>query len=802
MKYPLHYATHLIGFTSMVAQILLMRELMVVFYGNELSISIILGMWLIWTAIGSSLLGRIVDRLRHPERWLVGCQFLAAYALPASIVGAREYRNIFDTLPGELLGINHILLSAVVLLAPLCLLVGFQFSLACRLFSLRDTSSAEGISLVYLQESVGASIGGLLMSLLLIRWLSTWQIVWIVSLLNLLGAIFLCGSRVESSQQWRSILRSLPGVLILGFVSLLVIGVSTGFFLPPIIERVTGQRQWRGLELVTSQNSVYGNIAITRVEGQLSFFENGLLMFSTGNLLAAEEATHFALLEHPEPRSVLLIGGGLGGTIREILRHPVQRLDYVELDPLLIQLGERYLPPKETEWDSRVSLHYTDARLWVQKAPPESYDVVLIHLPEPFTAQLARFYSVEFFGEVWTKLKAGGVVAFSIASSENYLGIEQRLLLCSLEQTLKKVFPAVEVLPGERNHFIAQKPGDGAISITRDARLLLERLKERKLKTQYVSEFYLPFRLNPMRLKYLDDVLQDPPPGTQLNYDLRPIAYFYDMLLWTAQFQQRSAGGRLITSLIKLRPLHIVLGIVLIIGLGFLWQRRHPTTGIILAIGTTGFSEILFQIIVILAFQVLYGYVYYKLSLILASFMVGLVLGSWSIRRLIPRFRSVQEKGAPENRSGHAALSAVHSISYSPLHLYRWTQLAICLYPLLLIGVIWSLHQSGGRLPSWIPVQSLFAFLPVVAGFIGGFQFPLASYLCLETGGKAGQVAGGLYGVDLLGSCAGALLGALVFVPILGLFTTCWLVTLLNFGVLLLLLLRGKTPLSPHADRH
>ena len=56
-----------IGFTSIAAQVLLMRELVVIFYGNELSLGVMLGVWLFWTAVGSGLLAEIFRKNRRPH---------------------------------------------------------------------------------------------------------------------------------------------------------------------------------------------------------------------------------------------------------------------------------------------------------------------------------------------------------------------------------------------------------------------------------------------------------------------------------------------------------------------------------------------------------------------------------------------------------------------------------------------------------------------------------------------------------------------------------------------------------------
>ena len=753
MKYRFHIAAQLIGVTSITSQILLMREIMLIFHGNELSISLLLGIWLVWTAIGGALMGRFGKGLSQPVAWLAIWQMFVAITVPLSIIGVRECRRLFDALPGEMLSLGQMLLSTLWLVGPLCLLLGAQFVLVCRIFGRMNETAASAIGDAYLQESLGASVAGLLMSVLLVRWLSAWQITLFVCALNLVGCLFVL-QQCEATR-WRRYGGATAGMLLTALV--------TGAVFSGAIEQLTLRRQWRDVEVVDSENSVYGNVTVTRIEQQLSFFENGLLLFSTENPLLAEEATHFALLQHPQPRDVLLIGGGVGGTLQEVLKHPVSRLDYVELDPLLIRLALEHLPADDLGQLPAVHLHHVDARLWVQRSVSAVYDAVLLNLPEPFTAQLARFYSAEFFEEAKRVLRPGGVLAFTIAASENYVSDEQRLLLSSLEQTLRTAFASVEALPGEQTHVLAQKTGTGPATLTRDPIELQKRIDERRLETQYVNRFYLPFRLNPMRLRALDALRADPLPETRINRDLQPVAYFHSLLIWLSQFEQRTGRQLGLHTLTRVRPMHLILGILVLLVTASLWQRRHPMTGLVLSVGTTGFSEILFQIVVILSFQVLYGYVYYKLSLILTAFMIGLVLGAWSIGRLLPRISQ-------------------------PLRLYQWTQLAIGLYPLVLLACIWGLHGSSASIPHWLPVQTLFALLPILAGFLGGFQFPLASQIQLERGKEVGVTAGSLYSVDLLGACIGAILGALVLVPLFGLLHICWLVAVLNLGVWVLLL--------------
>jgi len=88
----------------------------------------------------------------------------------------------------------------------------------------------------------------------------------------------------------------------------------------------------------------------------------------------------------------------------------------------------------------------------------------------------------------------------------------------------------------------------------------------------------------------------------------------------------------------------------------------------------------------------------------------------------------------------------------------------------------------------------LFPLLTAGAGFIGGYQFPLANRLYLRTGRSIERVAGFLYGVDLIGSSAGALVTSAFLIPILGIFPTLILLSTLNLCSMILLIMSREPP--------
>lgn len=750
MRKSILIAVLLIGFTAIISQIILIRELIIVFYGNELSLGIILACWLFWGAAGSWVLGRFADRIKNRIATLARCQVLLSLLLPSAIVAIRSIKLILKVAPGEIIGFPAMAYSSLLVLAPICIILGFLFTLGCRIYTSRETDGAYQIGYVYILEAIGASIGGLLCSFLLIRYLGSLHTMMALSLLNL-GVAFLL-------PYFKSRGRFLARGLIL---FLIIIGHLLFFFRGvDYLDRLSLDIQWKGFDLLSSRNSIYGNITVTRRGAQRSFFSNGLHIFTVPDELSSEEAVHFALAEHPDPKKVLLVGGGLAGLLKEALKHPVDSVHYVELDPLIIQMAKEHLYPVDSAvlQDRRVRVINIDGRLFI-KNTRHRYDSIIINLPDPFTAQLNRFYTLEFFKEVKSALTEGGVLSFGVASSENYVSGELQKFLGSIHQTLSGAFAEVKVIPGEVAYFLAS-PKEGAL--TYDYKILMKRLKKRGVRTKYVQEHYLFSRLSQERIDYLEDRIGQAE-DVKINRDFRPICYYYDMVLWSTYF--KSFFQKVFKAVSEVRIWIGAAGLYLLIILPALLKPRFPSIrkrAVLVAVATTGFAEIAFEVTVLVSFQAIYGYMYYKLGLILTSFMVGLTLGGWWMTKIMGRLKS-------------------------DITTFVWIQVAICIYPLILPPIFWWLASSSGEVISLLGADLIFPLLPIIAGLIGGLQFPLANKIYLESKKQVGGVAGLTYGMDLLGACAGAFLASAFLLPLLGIPKTCLVAALLSISSLILL---------------
>ncbi len=741
-----------IGFTAVAAQVVLMRELIVVFQGNELSLGVMLGAWLLWTALGSFVVDRIRPRSLTSAGFLAGLQVALAVVLPFTIFGIRGSKAVVVSTPGELVGLEPMLLVTFTVLSIFCCTAGALFTVASRVHAAEaSASTAEATSSVYLIEAAGSALGGLSASLLLIRYFDSFRIAMFLALLNLGSAIIV----PRTSRMWRAAV---------GSVLLLVAGL--GCPVARYLEARSLARLWRGSELVTTRNSVYGNLAVVQANASRSIYESGLIFASAPDPINAEESVHFALLEHRSPRSLLLIGGGVSGALQQALQHTgLQRVDYVELDPVVFELANRFF---RNEWlparnDPRVAVHRIDGRLYI-RTTPNTFDVIILNLPDPQTAQLNRFYTAEFFQQVAIHLNPGGIFSFQLRGSENYIGPELADFLRCMHKTLRSAFSYVTFMPGDTIHFFASNRAGALATTPQD---LLARLQERDLKTEYVREYYIPFRMAPDRVQDLEKQIRVDS-STPVNRDFAPIAYYFDTVLWSRQFTPEFR--KLFQTVARVPFIYITVWTAALVTLAMLagnrttrpqWRLKFASGFSTSAIGAT---LIALEMFLLLGFQALYGYVYQQLAIVIGAFMAGMSVGSWGSVRESPR----------------------QDTAWKQVRVMIVVQLAAALSPLLLYTIFLALNEwpaSVGMLTTNMVIP-LLAFL---AGALGGFQFPLASGLYFA--GSQGQArgAGSLYALDLLGACVAALLVSSYLVPVFGFLNTAALLAILNLGSAVLL---------------
>jgi spermidine synthase len=743
------------GVTSLTIQVLLVRELMIAWRGNEMSFGVTLALWLAFTAVGALFFGAVSRRPYGAHALGLALLWLGVLA-PASLLLARFARVAFGLPAGELAGLGSLVRAAAVSLAPFTILAGFTFALAVSVLSHTRRSPSRVIGEVYVLEAAGAAAAGPLLSFVL---LGAWTATQIACLAGCAAATAALALALTARR--RGGLRLASGIALAGLAVALGSPGSS-------VDNATVALEWRSLGFLAQTNSVYGRIVTTRQGTQESVFESGVLVASSPDRLTAEEAVHFPMLEHPAPRNVLLLGNALGGAAQEVLKHPtVSHVDAVELDPALLRAASGLGPGMTAGLtDPRVTVHYGDARFFVRRAAGR-YDVVIVNVPDPTTTQLNRFYTVEFLREVARTLEPGGVVGLSLTSSEDYVGEDLARVLSCVRTTLAEVFPSVVVLPGPVCHLIAS--GDPT-RLTRDPAVLEQRIEERRLNLLYVREYYLRDRLAPERLAAFDASLARAP--ERLNSDFRPIGYYLSLVVWDRELSGIPAVFAAAPRVIGARSvalLAIALALILVgPALAAPGRRSEYRRAIIAAVTVVGATEIVLEIASLFAFQCLYGYVYERLALLTAAFMGGLVIGGAAGRR------------AASAGAGAGAFAAV-SAGMCALPLAFWAA----------VRALAGLHPAA--LERW---AALFPVIVVGSALLAGVQFPLAARL-LSGARPVGATGGRIYGADLLGAAVAAPACAVFLLPILGLAGVMQAFAALNAAVLIALVVSRRARPNP-----
>lgn len=671
------------GLSSVLIQLTVLRQLYTSFYGNELVFGVALGSWLLLTSIGS-LIGKYANKLREKKSAYITLQAFLGLIAPLIIYLAAVSRSYF-AVAGQMTGPIEATFASIIVLAPYCLISGFMVVLAQKI-NIEDGNLSEGYgaSKVYSLESMGSLAGGLIYSLIIVTVFNPYEIGKIVLLINVLAAIILA---------YKLNKKNTPKIL--AFTALLALVAYTAADLGNEANKILYPNQ----EVVLQKDSPYGKIAVTKSGEQISYYESGLPLYSTGDVVWREETVHYAMVQHKNPRRVLMVSGGLAEAFNEVLKYPsVEVLDYIELDPMIMGLAKKGIS------DSRVRAYNVDGRQYI-KEKKYTYDVILLNLPDPSTAQLSRYFTVELFNETRKLLNDEGILSLSLSSSANYMSPESRKLNSCIYLSLKEVYMNVIIIPGNRNYFLA--------SSSNLTHKIAERIDELKLDTEYVNKNYLAGTLTEERIEQTNKLI-DMEKGVELNKDLKPISYYYYLLYWMRHF--------------GLEIWHIVAIILLFFVILILRLRPLP-----LAVYSGGYAGTTLEITLIIWFQVIHGYVYQMINFIVTAFMLGLAVGAWYGTKKIRSHKRTNTK-----------------------------KLSLCLgiYSFIVAAIIEFMTKSTAIHPI------IFLLLTAASGLIVGTLFASASE---EYSTKNEDTMSKLYSADLSGAFFSSLLTSIFFIPLYGL---------------------------------
>jgi len=469
------------------------------------------------------------------------------------------------------------------ILFPLLTSLGAQF-----VFGYRELGK-KGALEAYMYEAFGGAVSGIFLFILFSTGASNSLIVIVASIITLIPLL------AEKKR----------------YIFFACIFISLLFFSGDIENRTKALEWsgWKGYSFVECSQSKYGNIVVMRSEGQISVYDNGILFMSTKPAEFKEDVVHIPMLEHSSPEYVLIVGGGIESGIREALKYG-SYVDYVTLDPKLIEISEKYLGKIKSE---KVRIIAMDGRAWIKNAD-RRYDVVIINMPDPSNAQINRYYTVEFYREVKAIMREKGVILTKLSSSTVYMSEEMKERNSLIYSTLKRVFRNVLVVPGDTMYMVASDR-----ELVGSPEELYRRMVERNVSSYFVN---LPYLRIKFYRPYMEYTMKNLFETREINSDLKPSGYYYTLKLWLRGFSSKFVNYTLYFL--------FSLSIILI----FISARGFKEIFSSISIFWIGFSEMAVQFILVILFQSLYGYVYLWIVAISSFTMLGIGVGAYSGKRI------------------------------------------------------------------------------------------------------------------------------------------------------------------------
>lgn len=377
---PLLYLNVLIVATCGLIYELLAGTLASYVLGDSVTqFSLIIGIYLFALGVGAWLSGYIDKALaRRFVEVELGVAILGGFSAPLLFLSFSR--------------LSYFQLILYSLVFAIGTLVGLEIPLLMRI--LKDNLDFKAlVSRVLAFDYIGALAASLLFPIFLVPKLGLVRTSLVFGILN--AAVGLWGTWIMRDLIKGSVTGLRARAVIV--IALLVIGVIKADSLTSLAED-----QMFANDIVYARTTPYQRIVVTRGRSDFQLFLNGNLQFASADEYRYHEAlVHPAMMLSNEPRRVLILGGGDGLALREVLKYPsVESVTLVDLDPAMTDLSRRFPPLAELNNhaydDRRVRVVNNDAMIWLEEETG-LYDVAIIDFPDPNSFALGKLYTTRFY---------------------------------------------------------------------------------------------------------------------------------------------------------------------------------------------------------------------------------------------------------------------------------------------------------------------------------------------------------------------------------------------------------------------
>ncbi len=706
----------IVGIASLISQVSFIRLNGQSFHGNEISMCFVLGHWLLWTGLGSYFSSKIVlGNFKRKYLFILSLTYCLALLIFSNLL--LIIRPVLNINISEIQPLEKTFLITLILFSIPGFLNGMFFPFLVKWINIHTKQSA--MHFVYITEIIGSILAALIFYLLILLKISTLSILQITILILVLTSIILF---INSARK-----------KFLSFLISIIIFIIINQLLTPLLIKI----KWQPFTTISQTESPY--LAISKVNNysEETIFGNNEPLWTFGNKKPAEEMVHFALLNHPNPKSVVIIGLATEDIFVEIDKYTcITNVVVIQTDEIL---QNALLNNNKNMGKYRFEILFINKDPFVYLNSINSkHDIILLNIPMPVNLLWNRFYSQEFLKLYNNILHFDGILAIHLEGNEVFLTGEQIKYLKILENTTLSTFNYSTWIPGNTIHLLASDSQFDNLS-------LLNKMKEIGLENDYITDYYLIDRLAPMKKMFLENRLKKCD-ETAINSIIKPFGFYYYTLFWN---EMTGTVFKPFYNFLSEQNLLVIIIVILFLFFLLFSSNHNETRQLFLNMLICGFSIMSIQTILIILYQSYIGGLYQQIMLLTSIFMVGAGLGSI------------------------IHLKFINKNSYKSLYLFLLFLIFLSVTSLILTKI------------SNIKIFYLIIYFLILGnGILSSLIFSQISTLYKIISKKnIAHLSGKIYALDIIGSGIGVYLTSAMIIPIWGMISAIQFIFIINLVV-------------------
>ncbi len=584
-----------LGLFSIGGQVLLLRELIRTFHGNELFIGTALFGWFLAVALGAYFGGKTARSISSSLIFITG-----VLLLPVMIILTRLFPHFAGYVVGEYIPLSTAILISTLAMLPIGLLSGWLFPVITN----RGRLLSKSVARVYLFEGIGAFVGGIIVMLVTGGLLSTLQTAGLLGLGIIWG--LLTGYRTALTKR----------IIITLVFTILYAGVHYSMAqMDSAIEKIN----YHGYAIITSFDTHYSHQTILSRDSSIVLLTDNTIEAVYPQIESAEYMLIPPLAYIPDTGNILMLGGS--------------RLEIAAIADSLPYLSITIVDPRKKLHrvidnlitNSKNIVLYTDdpVSFITEEHATAQFDIVIINPGELDSYKNSRFITKRIISHCRQLLKPRGILYIPTPyDTDRYISYETAPILSAIFSTLQNIFDYVTVWPGTNSLFFAsQSP---VLDISYDS--LITNLNMLTYYPQYVNDYYLGNRLNPLRIERMNSILHKQHQTTSF---IKP----HLLHLQTVYRAKANKQDTQILSLILSASYWLPLAVILAVTGGLLTCSKDRTRSITLFLYfIAGLVSLSLELIVFYIFQSTVGTLYSEIAVLIGAFMLGLAFGTmWAL---------------------------------------------------------------------------------------------------------------------------------------------------------------------------